>query len=57
MFLLSEMLTFERVFIIFKETLIKAVGIVSDPRKCVTEWVLKRFNQRFLKITSVEKVR
>ena len=38
-----------------KETLIKAVGIVSDPRKSfaaaakLTEWVLKRFDQRFLK--------
>ena len=38
-----------------KETLINAIGIVSDPRKSfdaaakLTEWVLKRFNQRFLK--------
>ncbi len=31
-----------------KEALIKAVGIVSNARKSVTESVEKRFNQRFL---------
>ena len=33
-----------------KEALIKAKGIASDPRKSVTERVVKRFNQRFLNI-------
>ena len=39
-----------------REALIKAVGIVSDPRKSfaaaakLTEWVVKRFNQRFIRI-------
>lgn len=32
-----------------KETLIKGEAIVSDARKSVTESVVKRFNQRFLK--------
>ena len=36
-------------FVVYKETLIKAIGIASDPRKSVTERGVKRFNQRFLK--------